>query len=980
MAKQMYGTPYSRLSPKRRALVDQRLAAAQTEPQAPGAASPPRPATGEYSGSILGGAQEFFDKPESKRLLNFDKIGGVSDEGKQALADAVLEAAERQKIDPYATEKWSDVEAAAQEMDPEYAQDLVRGMRNLGIKTRAAAQAVREHSNGLADETAKRQLELDTITDPELKAQKARELLVMENDLGQIMGAFAGSPGEAGRNLAVYRLMAGRRFDEVYWLNKAARVLGLQSGADIPLPKRRILSRILSEGREAQKKGDKAGVESSRQKLAQEMAALHEHGWIETMTAWRKGPGLLSGLRTHGTNILNTSLNVFARKPAERGLSSLLDMALSAISQQRTVSGAGYGRGLRRTLQGESRYQRGHDLFAAEGSQGNEQGAGIGWNFQKLGPASRPVNWFINATAGLLAKEDIMLKKPAFELALAQLSRVEALNTARSLRTKGTKMSKADVAAYEKNLYENPTETMLHEAYLQAGVDTFNQENGLSEFVQGGARRLKSWAHKQDAAASEKLPEGSKPVTRNENLANLGLFGASIPLPFARTPSNVFVEYARGPIAPFEMAWGAARWMTRGYSPQIQRDIATAFGRGVPSLGLMLAGYYNAANGNATGMYGEVSGSDKGEAAQDKMTGRRRASVKIGGQWVSIAPAAPLAPTWIMGATLYEMVRNQFGEAAAKDPFKAIALFARDADAALEAGKTTAMAAVDIAKEHPLAQGFKDVSQILESERGLDRAVGDIAGSFVPAALSDIGAGLEAATGGSQRDTRPEGLLDAVKQGVQARTPGWRHSLPPKLSSLGTPIPEPLPIVPLRYAPDLRVSDPVVRELASIGVDVNPPRYQKKEPYKQFAERAESEGLEEGVDLRQLPEETNPDYEKRLSALGLPRQSQSRMENAVMTQVLGHAMSEELRDLFASPEYKASTEVQDKRAMVEEVIREVRRDFNEGVGDPEYQALPEAERLVRLRSLLPAATNAEPSGRSPLYLIQTPDLGVGKTQ
>jgi hypothetical protein len=192
-----------------------------------------------------------------------------------------------------------------------------------------------------------------------------------------------------------------------------------------------------------------------------------------------------------------------------------------------------------------------------------------------------------------------------------------------------------------------------------------------------------------------------------------------------------------------------------------------------------------------------IAPDEPGARNVQQAAGQTPGAVKVGDEWRVVNTFSPVGSLITLGATAYERGASPEKEVVA-------------------AGKTIA--------ETPMLSGARDISEALQSpDKSLTRWMGSTAGSFVPTAVSDVGGLVDP----YQRDARAQAALTAIKQGVQARVPGWRNQLPMRTDIFGQPVAAQKRAVwdPTLPQPDL--SDDVTNELQAHDIGISTPQRAK---------------------------------------------------------------------------------------------------------------------------------------------------------
>jgi hypothetical protein len=155
-----------------------------------------------------------------------------------------------------------------------------------------------------------------------------------------------------------------------------------------------------------------------------------------------------------------------------------------------------------------------------------------------------------------------------------------------------------------------------------------------------------------------------------------------------------------------------------------------------------------------------------------------------------------------------------------------------------EEGLPLAEVALQAISDQPFLRGTKDIAEAITSPGGLEKKVGNIAGSFVPAIASDVAEAIDP----QQRETRGEGILAPT----QKRIPILREDLPPSIDVLGRPK-EDLGLVqslidPTRATTDITQENPLLGELVRLDMGISPLKPRKDESSEAYQQRVRDFG------------------------------------------------------------------------------------------------------------------------------------------
>jgi hypothetical protein len=754
-------------------------------------------------------------KPPEEELFNFRRIR-VSPTEEANLRSEVLAAAKEGGLLPKEIESHAAIVEEAKRMVGE---DAAKHIGPTDIQTRAARMAMRQRMNTLNREVVEGQQKIREIGEtlpPAERIKAEQEIAQKEADLREYIGEWAGIRSADGRNLAMHKIMADSTWDVGYWMQKARRAQGLPPGAQLPEATESAVRQIIVKGEKAAAAGDSATQEAAKRELAQTMAKMDESGWLETISAFRKA-GLLTGLKTHARNIGGSgafqTMEEVSRIPA-----AMVDIALSAFSKRRTVAGASPWAVARAGQQAATKGLREAGQILRRGATAEDlakMDAPRELNFQKLGKASKVINAYVNGVFRTLGAEDRVFKSYAIRRSLEAQAKVKAIN-----EVKAGAIPEMQYAKRIRELAENPTEEMGAQAIYDADFATFNNQNLLASGVNMAKTGIRSVANKIDA---------ERGTTAAKTAADALVFASDLVAPFVKTPANVAARLADYSVAaPVKTAYHTFRMLKDGITPEHQKAVSMALGRGITGGSLMMLGYYLAADGKATGT-GQVP---PGQRNVNEFAGRQAGSVKVGGEWNRVTPFSPGGNLVTMGATLHEQGIRSLGDAASKPG-------------------EIAKVATRTVLEQPMVQGVSETIEALQDpEARGEKVIGSMAGSFVPTILSDVGTAMD----DRRREITKGSFAGAVKQGVQSRVPGWRESLPERKDVFGKPLEakKSAAVNPFLSSTAKEDSDKLARELVAAGVQVGKPAKKKDESDEEFEVRKAATGSAMEAELRRV--------------------------------------------------------------------------------------------------------------------------------
>jgi DNA repair protein RadC len=369
------------------------------------------------------------------------------------------------------------------------------------------------------------------------------------------------------------------------------------------------------------------------------------------------------------------------------------------------------------------------------------------------------LNGYARTVFRLLSAGDRVFKGAALERSLVE----QATVIARHERLDG-----ADRMRRVQELVANPGDEMALRAIHDAEVATFQDRTRLGSALGGVKRQFGSPA---------------------EFLA-----------PFTRTPSAIatrIVEYS-----PFGVAkglwdamdvWAQAK---RG-APDLakQRKAAEALGRGGTGLALIWLGYDLARDDKIAGAFPD----DSNERARWQLENRLENSVLVDGKWRSIEKLGPFGQLMVLGANLFGF---------ATDP---------EARSPLDVAGATAASIGRSVVDQSGFTGISEAGRAVDDPDGYARKyLSRQAASAVPTIVGQAAAAIDPIV----REA------PGPRESIAARVPGQSSGLPPALDVFGRPKQREPGLVanlldPFYSRTDRRAADPLVAELARVGVGVN---------------------------------------------------------------------------------------------------------------------------------------------------------------
>lgn len=456
--------------------------------------------------------------------------------------------------------------------------------------------------------------------------------------------------------------------------------------------------------------------------------------WQE-LSSWRK-MGLLTNARTIQRNAIGNLVKA-VRNSALRPADAALDMLVSPISGQRSVTGAPVVTAgtVKRAASRALRDMRDVVRHGAETT------------FGEAAPESRffLTKWMQRGQG----VQDVPWKALAYETSIVEQAKLEA----KALRLKG-----AEARAHVRALVDSPTEAMGTQAKASAEFATFNNENKLADWLR-----------------SDKVPG-----------EDFGQFVVDLFMPFKTVPLNIGADIATSnPLgAVYNLAKTIAKARAGALSAAEQAHLVRSMNNGVLGTGLMWLGWEMAHRGQLTGA---PSSSDRSLNETEQALGAPPTSFFMNGKAYNVGSVNPFFNVMLLGATVYDRTRERMDREEAK---------AAKADF-FEEGKDTSVpegfggmagalkdrpgAVFDafqaVLREQSFYKGIKDALDAASSEKSWNQYGAETAASFVPTAVEDAGRTF----GGDKGVKRPQ----TVSEALQERT-GRGFGLPTKADVLGT--------------------------------------------------------------------------------------------------------------------------------------------------------------------------------------------------
>ena len=312
------------------------------------------------------------------------------------------------------------------------------------------------------------------------------------------------------------------------------------------------------------------------------------------VTVWKTG--LLTGLKTHGLNILSTAANVAAERAAKIPATAI-DKVVSLITGERTVtiSFKGGGRG---AVQGA---KRGFDYIV---TGYDERNIGTKLDYKRInfgkGLLGRALNMYSGTVFRILGAEDQVFYYSVKLMSLYEQAKVAAINQ----KLKGKEAQK-----FINDLMMDPTEDMIKNASKDAEAAVFQNRTKLGDLAKG--------------------------------IQGLGGGAGEIVVPFGRTPSSVAMQ-----IVNYSPA-GAVKTILEniGKGKFNQRDFVTGLGRSIVGIIPLVIGAKLWKEDMLTLDYPKT----ERERELQKAEGRKSNSVKVDGKWRTIQSFGPEGNLLVIG-------------------------------------------------------------------------------------------------------------------------------------------------------------------------------------------------------------------------------------------------------------------------------------------------------------------------------------------
>lgn len=687
---------------------------------------------------------------------------------------------------------------------------------------------------------------LNKATDPDDITALGDDIEALDNMSAKFLAKIMAGDTAAGRALATRQYMAQEITDPTYWYIKANR---MNNG------------RLLSDAEKLQI--DKLTREADPKKLLQYLASIQKSSKAEQVASLRAS-GLLTAIPGRLRDAISTSTN-YISTVVQRYPGALADaIAAKAVANRLGGTADQYRTMLAPTIDEFSNALGGakEGLVSAAESMGfnaARKGGLDAWvnairqaeidpdmarrleipsltNIDLFsGRIGEKANVFLDTYSKAVMRSagvtDKIINAAAMKGALNEQARLIAKRTGKSV----------------DELLARPTDEMLLNAKQAADYITFTNDGTIANGIAGAIERF--------AAAAEAGKRGNGALVRA---------GARFIMPFRRTPANILsraLEYSPG--VGTIMAGKAARDWTkelavaalRQNGPELARSqrrmiemlTKQAAGASMFALGAML---YN--KGRITGEFPE----SPAEREQWALEGKKPESILINGEWMPISRISPYGGMMTLAASVLNNAEKIDQSASVGQ---------RIYEGLTEGAESTLGSVLN----QPMVTGPQEALAALtgRSQRGgnnpLADFAGSMAGSFVPTAIAQA-----ARAEGIQR--RPENLL----QEIASRVPGLQEMAPARLNILGEPVRSGGGVLntmlnPLTSTEDVRETDPLVKELSRVGVNISAMSRGKGETTEMYNYRQREAGRVIRQDLTELVQSNDynmatPEERKRL--------------------------------------------------------------------------------------------------------------------
>jgi hypothetical protein len=603
----------------------------------------------------------------------------------------------------------------------------------------------------------------------------------LTKQMNELLDRFSRTRSEYGRNLRALSLVAQRSFDPTHRQTWYLMAKQRHSRGVLTEEVRHNIDTLLAAG-------DKAGLVDYIARL--KPAPVHR----KLIRLWKAG--LLTSPKTHMRNNLGNA--------AMATLEELKDIP-AYVADRATVLVAGQlgykaevtkaAKNLRMVSQaGKKGAKDGLKDFVQVMRQGDSEQAvrEIAHKLDLIGDV-RFDNTLLDAYTNLafrsLGAEDRLWRHIASSRSMLEQAATMAKNEGRAGKHNTAWMRKRT-----KEILNNPTDQMLLRSKEDAEFAVFQNSNAVAKWI-----------------------------NRGKKVAVLGPV-LEYTMPFVNTPMNIFarvVDYSpAGGIIAAKRAVQLLRKaeVTGAFDPRLQKEMVDRFGRASVGTIAMAVGLAFYLDNKMRVTYPK----EAKEREKWKLSGEQDGSILVAGKWRNIRNVSPIGNLMLIGGAMGQLM---------DDPE------VTNWPAIIEgaAGST-----LEQFKEMPMLTGINTVSRAVDNwDYEAGRLGRNMARSFVPAIIRDLSRALD----NTVRQTKAGPI-----QAAQGSIPFTSRSLPPQVDVLGRkltrdqgPAGSFLDLFSSR-ADKRGTSDPVVRALLDLEVDIGPRQRIAGESDWQFYRRTEAQG------------------------------------------------------------------------------------------------------------------------------------------
>lgn len=435
------------------------------------------------------------------------------------------------------------------------------------------------------------------------KAATKEEKLKIAKEAAEVINKQAEILTEAGRTVQAASLL-GKQTPEGLLRTTARKIKEynkLHPNKKVPELNGDNVVDILEKGKKIEEMGEGLAKEVAKKDLVDTLQSL-----IPT-PMWKKivhiyKAGLLTGIGTHGVNVLSTFFNGVLES-AKNIPATGIDLATSIVTGNRT-----------KAIVSPLRYM-----------EGGAEGVKKGWNFLKTGVQSESAETalehykvtfdsklgkflgkYADGVYRVLGTEDTPFFYGALKKSLVEQALVGAKNSKKVFANAKEKTK------YVEDFINNPSDEVLELAQLDAKVATFKNDTQLGKMAQA-----------------------------IQNVPVLGPIAQMTVLPFAKTPSAVAMQMLNytpgGLLTTFYKSFMQGKFN--------QKEFAEGLGRVVTGTGALWLGSELYKQGKISLGYPK----DSKEKAKWEATGKRPNSVLIDGKWIPLITFGPAGSVLTIG-------------------------------------------------------------------------------------------------------------------------------------------------------------------------------------------------------------------------------------------------------------------------------------------------------------------------------------------